>query len=126
MALFNFGKKKEKKTTSCTCNCGCSKTGDSKKTAACCPEAKNGICCVKVLGAGCRSCHQQYENAKEAVASVPRTNGSYPVGSRPSKTRYKNFVITQKLKDELLKCLSQNDSCVQTNDNMMFDPDDMF
>ena len=67
MSLFNFGKKKEKKTTSCTCNCGCSKNGDSKKTAACCHEAKNGICCVKALGAGCRSCHQQYENAKEAV-----------------------------------------------------------
>lgn len=70
MSLFNFGKKKEKKTTSCTCNCGCSKDGDSKKTAACSPEAKNGICCVKVLGAGCRSCHQQYENAKEAVKAL--------------------------------------------------------
>ena len=29
-----------------------------------------GICCVKVLGAGCKSCHEQYENAKAAVKAL--------------------------------------------------------
>ena len=33
-------------------------------------EAKDGICCIKVLGAGCKSCHEQYENAKEAVKAM--------------------------------------------------------
>ena len=30
----------------------------------------DGICCVKVLGAGCKSCHEQYENAKLAVKNM--------------------------------------------------------
>lgn len=51
MALFNFGKKKEeKKAPSCVCS--------------------SGIRSVKVLGAGCKSCHQQYEYAKEAVKNM--------------------------------------------------------
>ena len=29
-----------------------------------------GICCIKVLGAGCTSCHQQYANAQEAVKNM--------------------------------------------------------
>lgn len=36
----------------------------------CCTGAKEGICCIKVLGAGCKSCHEQYENAKEAVKEM--------------------------------------------------------
>ena len=51
MALFNFGKKKEE-----------------IKTPA--GEAVSGICCIKVLGAGCTSCHQQYEYAKKAVKNM--------------------------------------------------------
>ena len=71
MALFNFGKKKEeKKAPACACNCGCPTSEVSKITNDCCPEAKAGICCVKVLGAGCKFCHEQYENAKEAVKSM--------------------------------------------------------
>ena len=45
-----------------------------KKTApaaeGCCGEPGKGICCVKVLGAGCKSCHEQYENAKAAVKAM--------------------------------------------------------
>lgn len=37
---------------------------------ACCKEAENGICCIKVLGAGCKSCHDQLEYAKSAVKSL--------------------------------------------------------
>lgn len=72
MALFNFGKKKkeEKKAPACACNCGSHAGEVSKNTKDCCPEAKDGICCIKVLGAGCKSCHEQYENAKEAVRAM--------------------------------------------------------
>ena len=71
MSLFNFGKKKgEKKAPTCACNCGCPTSEVREITNDCCPEAKDGICCVKVLGAGCKSCHQQYENAKEAVKAM--------------------------------------------------------
>ncbi len=53
MALF--GKKKEE-----------------KKAPACdsCPEPGNGICSIKVLGSGCASCHEQFENAKKAVTKM--------------------------------------------------------
>ncbi len=71
MALFNFGKKKEeKKTPACACNCGCSTSEVNEIVNDCCGEAVNGICCIKVLGAGCSSCHQQYEYAKEAVKNM--------------------------------------------------------
>ena len=68
MALFGFGKKKAKKGTTPACCCGT----ESKKAAspACCGETAEGICCVKVLGAGCKACHEQYENAKAAVKAL--------------------------------------------------------
>ena len=81
MALFHFGKKKEeKKAPACCCGtetqaektagccCGAAKAEESPKT--CCGSPVNGICCIKVLGAGCKSCHEQYENAKAAVKAM--------------------------------------------------------
>ena len=69
MALINFiRKKKEKQAPACTCNCRASETKDN--AGLCCPEEKEGICCIKVLGAGCKSCHEQYENVKKAVAEM--------------------------------------------------------
>ncbi|MDY3917605.1 MAG: thioredoxin family protein [Candidatus Limivivens sp.] len=72
MSLFNFGKKKEeeKKAPAFACTCGCPASEVSEITNDCCSEAKDGICCIKVLGAGCKSCHEQYENAKEAVKAM--------------------------------------------------------
>lgn len=71
MSLFNFGRKKEeKKISECSCNCGSPASDAVDISNDCCPEAKDGICCVKVLGAGCKSCHEQYENAKEAVKNM--------------------------------------------------------
>lgn len=72
MSLFNFGKKKEEKTKtpSCACNCGCTTREGDETTNDCCPEAKDSICSMKVLGAGCKSCHEQYENAREAVKAM--------------------------------------------------------
>ena len=71
MALFNFGKKKEeKKTLACVCSCGCP-TGEAEEIINDCRlEAKDWICCIKVLGAGCKSCHEQYENAKQAIEDM--------------------------------------------------------
>ena len=67
MALFNFGKKKEEEKKSCCCG----PAPRAEETASCCCGAPvEGVCCVKVLGAGCKSCHEQYENAKEAVRSL--------------------------------------------------------
>lgn len=69
MALFHFGKKKEEKKTPV---CACSSSDDTRveSDAPCCPEAENGICCIKVLGAGCKSCHEQYEQAQQAADAM--------------------------------------------------------
>ena len=67
MALFNFGKKKEEEKAPACC-------GSAPKTdgpaSSCCGAPVEGVCCVKVLGAGCKACHEQYENAKAAVKAL--------------------------------------------------------
>ena len=35
-----------------------------------CGKAADGICCVKVPGAVCKSCHGQYENEKQDVRDM--------------------------------------------------------
>ena len=78
MSLFNFGKKKEEEKKSCCCGseqkaeetAGCCCGSEPKAEGACCCGAPvEGICCVKVLGAGCKSCHELYENTKAAVSA---------------------------------------------------------
>ena len=73
MALFDFGKKKEEKgSPSCACNGGCD-VMDAEVTeiiSNCCGEAVKGICCVKVLGSGCKNCHALLEAVKEAVKNM--------------------------------------------------------
>ena len=79
MALFNFGKKKEEKEapTCCTTSqaeegascCGTVSKAD-ESAGCCCGAPVDGICCVKVLGAGCKACHEQYENALAAVKAL--------------------------------------------------------
>ena len=79
MALFNFGKQKEEEKKACYCGgsesqaeeSACCCTPKAEEAAFCCCGAPvEGICCVKVLGAGCKSCHEQYENAKAAVKAM--------------------------------------------------------
>ena len=80
MALFNFGKKKEEKKTPTCCGsepkveestgCCCGSAPKAEETTSCCGAPVEGICCIKVLGAGCKSCHEQYENAKAAVKTM--------------------------------------------------------
>ena len=66
MALFNLGKKKDEKTPAY-----CGSASQAEVTASCCCGIPvEGICCIKVLGAGCKSCHEQYEYAKKAVSNL--------------------------------------------------------
>ena len=67
MALFNLGKKKEKsKAPVCTCVSG----EAAEVVNTCCGEAVSGICCIKVLGSGCKSCHALLEASREAVKNM--------------------------------------------------------
>ena len=72
MSLFGFGKKKKDETKAPACCCGGDPSANKEAVAKgeCCGEKADGICCVKVLGAGCRSCHEQFENAKNAVKNL--------------------------------------------------------
>jgi small redox-active disulfide protein 2 len=67
MALF--GKKKEEVKAETSCCCGSGQSA-SEVTSTCCGEKVNGICCIKVLGSGCKSCHQLYENTLKAVEGL--------------------------------------------------------
>lgn len=58
MGLFNFGKKSEKvKEPACACNAPVESAGE-------------GLQSIKVLGAGCKSCHEMYENTKAALQTA--------------------------------------------------------
>lgn len=78
-----FGKKKEENVTSCVCNgnavaieaeniscCYSDSDACCCYEDACCKETNKKISSVKVLGSGCKSCHQLFENAQEAVQSM--------------------------------------------------------
>lgn len=69
MSLFNFGKKKEEvKEERCCC---CDGSGSLvAQTENCCSEVGNSLVSIKVLGAGCKSCHELYENTKEAAKNA--------------------------------------------------------
>lgn len=70
MSLFNFGKKKNenKGTAPCAC-CSCQQSKADEQLNTCCPQGSE-IFSIKVLGAGCKACHEQYENTKQAVKSL--------------------------------------------------------
>ena len=67
MGLFGFGKKKEEEKQVPTCCCG---SGAKAEEPCCCGETGSGVASIKVLGAGCKSCHEQYENAMAAVKAM--------------------------------------------------------
>ena len=82
MGLFNFGKKKEAQEPACACHapveetkeescCCCgSNPADAETESCCCSGAGAQLLSIKVLGAGCKSCHEMYENTKEAVKNA--------------------------------------------------------
>ena len=68
-----FIKKKEKSEQPiCCCNSTNTTTvvSENKTASECCGKPVEGICCIKVLGLGCKSCQQFYQNVKEAVAKI--------------------------------------------------------
>ena len=67
MSLFKK-KKEEVKAPACCCgaNNSCEAPAENE-ASACCGEKADGVCCIKVLGSGCASCHALYENACKAV-----------------------------------------------------------
>lgn len=71
MGLFGFGKKKEESAPACACQCGCptakADVSDVTKETG---SAANETPSIKVLGAGCASCHALLENTKKAVANM--------------------------------------------------------
>ena len=68
MAFMNlFMKKEEKKAPACCCG-STPKTAETKPCG--CGAPAKDIHCVKVLGAGCKSCHEQYEYVKKAVSNL--------------------------------------------------------
>lgn len=75
MALFNFGKKKEEEKNVSTCGCSCGGSCETvtpapEITNTCCGNPVEGICCIKVLGSGCKNCHDLLENTKQAVKAM--------------------------------------------------------
>lgn len=64
MSLFSFGKKKEEESkTSCCCGNGGNVSVENT-------TASGEIKSIKVLGAGCKSCHEQYQNVINAAAEI--------------------------------------------------------
>ena len=67
MALF--GKKKEEAKQEKPCCCGGEQSA-SEVASTCCGEKVDGICCIKILGSGCKACHQLYDNTMKAVEGI--------------------------------------------------------
>ena len=80
MGLFNFGKKKEEQKPTCACNapveetkeenCCCCGSNSASEENCCCNDVGGSLVSIKVLGMGCKSCHELYENTKEAVKNA--------------------------------------------------------
>ena len=76
MSLFGLGKKKEVKIEpACACN---GEIATYEASPCCCGGQQVDNCCggdnkltsIKVRGAGCKSCHDQYENVKKAIEEL--------------------------------------------------------
>ena len=67
MALFGFGRKKEEEKRAPACCCS---NAPAETASGCCVKPIGGVTGIKVLGAGCKACHAQYENARAAVQAL--------------------------------------------------------
>ena len=70
MGLFNFGKKREEKEEASSCCCNSKAEAFETSEGSCCCGGNCTVSDIKVLGAGCKSCHELYENVKSAVKSM--------------------------------------------------------
>jgi small redox-active disulfide protein 2 len=66
MAFFNFNKKKSSKKNECNC-CEC--YPDRNKSLHISSENVNTHT-LEIIGSGCKSCHELYENTKTAVSNL--------------------------------------------------------
>lgn len=67
MALFGKRKVEETAAAGCSCQGKCTAAETATPANACAATVGEKICCVKVLGAGCKSCHALLENTQSAV-----------------------------------------------------------
>ena len=77
MSLFGSGKKKEEVKVEPACACNGKSTAHEASSCCCKNQQEENICdkdnkitSIKVLGAGCKSCHKQFENVKKAVEEL--------------------------------------------------------
>ena len=80
MGLFGLGKKKEEQKPACACNapveetkeesCCCCGSNSASEKNCCCNDVGDSLVSIKVLGSGCKACHELYENTKEAVKNA--------------------------------------------------------
>ncbi len=70
MSLFEKKQEKNEVKGNCTCGCGTADAKDTTSKVICCGETIEGVCCIKVLGSGCKNCHALYENAQNAVKAA--------------------------------------------------------
>ena len=77
MSLFGSGKKKEEVKVEPACACNGKATAHEASSCCCKNQQEENICdkdnkitSIKVLGAGCKSCHKQFENVKKAVEEL--------------------------------------------------------
>ena len=76
MALFGKKKEEVKAEPACTCSGDATKyeepsccCGGNNQAESCC-SGNEAVTSIKVFGAGCKSCHEQFENAKKAVEEL--------------------------------------------------------
>ncbi len=69
MALFKKKKDEEKKAPACACGGDC-ETFEATENEAESIKNTNGALSIKVLGVGCASCHEQFEQAKKTVENM--------------------------------------------------------
>ncbi|MGN0539533.1 MAG: thioredoxin family protein [Candidatus Fimenecus sp.] len=67
MAFFVRVKKKGEKKASPACCCNAQQSGETENG---CEKVRGGISSIKVLGAGCKSCREMFENTKQAVNTM--------------------------------------------------------
>ena len=77
MSLFGLGKKKEEVKIEPACACNGEVATYEASSCCCggqqvenCSGGDNKLTCIKVLGDGCKSCHDQYENVKKAIEEL--------------------------------------------------------
>ncbi len=65
-----FGKKKAEEMKACSCKGACEADGAERVENACCEGTKDDICCVRILGSGCKNCHALLENTQAALKNM--------------------------------------------------------